>query len=472
MKKSISLLLVTCLLLTLCACGTGGAGETTEATLQGLHVGYARESIMPDGRVNMSGSGNQAHRISDGFYDMLYATCLAMSEGGNTVLLYSTDTLASRWGWTKEARKLISEATGVPQEQIQIGGTHTHAGPAVGGAEPLVLQWKPIYMNALVAAGQKALADLAPTTMYGKKVVTENLTFVRHYVMKDGSYAGSNFGDSSKGFESHAAEADPEMVLVKMDREGDKKDILLMNFQAHPCFTTSADYTTLSADYIGATRTILEKETGMNFIYFLGAAGNLTTGSSITTEKQYKNKKAYSEALAQYALDVIDQINTPIDGTGVKSAQKTIEYKCNDYGQDRLEEARLVTEKFQQTGDASACTAYARTLGFHSVYECNGIVNCSKYPPTDEMTFNVARIGGLGFVAADYEMFAENGVYIKENSPFEFTIVSTCTNGYNNYFPTEKAFSYGCYESFTARFASGVAEMAQEEFVGMLKGLQ
>lgn len=27
------------------------------------------------------------------------------------------------------------------------------------------------------------------------------------------------------------------MLLVKIDREGDKKDILLMNWQAHPCKT-------------------------------------------------------------------------------------------------------------------------------------------------------------------------------------------------------------------------------------------
>ena len=80
--------------------------------------------------------------------------------------------------------------------------------------------------------------------------------------------------------------------------------------------------------------------------------------------------------------------------------------------------------------------------------------------------------GGVGFVAASYEMFSKSGIYIKDNSPFEFTIVSTVTNGYNNYYPSEEAFAYGCYESYTAIFATGVAEACAEKFVQMLESVK
>ena len=85
------------------------------------------------------------------------------------------------------------------------------------------------------------------------------------------------------------------------------------------------------------------------------------------------------------------------------------------------------------------------------------------------ITLGLWACGGSGFVAASYEMFSNSGMYIKDNSPFEFTVISTVTNGYNNYFPTKEAFAYGCYESYTARFASGVAEDIADEFVNMLK---
>ena len=77
------------LVLSLCACGGSGEPEQTNHVGQpgGLMVGYARESIMPTGQVNLSGSGDNATRISNGFLDILYATCIAVSENGNTVLL-------------------------------------------------------------------------------------------------------------------------------------------------------------------------------------------------------------------------------------------------------------------------------------------------------------------------------------------------------------------------------------------------
>ena len=328
-------------------------------------------------------------------------------------------------------------------------------------------------MDALVNSAKNAIADQAPATLYGAKVQTEGMTFVRHYLMEDGSYAGANFGDFSKGIVDHATTPDEEMVLVKAEREGDKKDIMIMNFQAHPCFSGGTNYNDLSADYIHNVRDTFEKETGMQFIYFLGATGNLNTFSQIGGENSEKNntREAYGKALARYAIDALPTMEK-IQGNSVKTTRKEIEYKSNDYGQDRLEDASKVSKMFTETGDATKCTQYAKTLGFQSVYECNGIVNCSRYPETGTIELNTCSFGGVGFVAASYEMFCGSGQYIKENSPFEYTVVSTCTNAYNNYFPTKEAFEYGCYESFTARFASGVAEDIANEFVAMLKEVQ
>ncbi len=472
MKKLMAFVLSITIVLSLCACA-GGGGEETNAT-EDLLIGFAKESMMPEGGINLSGSGNQAHRISTGFTDYVYATCLAITENGTTVLLYSTDTLSARENWTEEARELINEATGVPTTHIQIGGTHTHSGPAVGGGEPLVLAWKPIYMDALVNAAKNAIADQAPTTMYGAKVQTEQMTFVRHHLMEDGSYAGSNFGDYSKGIVDYATEADEEMTLIKMDREGDKKDILLMNFQAHPCYGSGNNALDISADFIGSTRDAVERETGMHFIYFTGASGNLNSFSQIAEHNgpHSKNRILYGERLAKYAIDALPGMTTPIEGAGVKTTRADIEYKSNDYGQDRLAEAQEIAKQFTLTGDASMCTALAKQKGFHSVYECNGIVNCSRYPATGEFELNVCSFGGVGFIAAPHEMFCDTGKYIKENSPFAFTIISTTTNAYNNYFPTKEAYEYGCYESFTARFASGIAEDMQVKYVEMLKEVQ
>ncbi len=470
MKKTLSLVLAFALVLGLCACTGSGAGETTEPAAQGLQVGYARESITPGNGVNMRGYGNPEHRISTGFLDYIYATCIALKDGEDIVLLYSTDMLCADTGWTTEIRARIKTELGVPEENIQIGATHSHTAPSIGtDTFPAIKEWKTMYMDALVNTAKKAIEDLAPTTMYGKKVLTEKQNFVRHYKMSDGTYAGSNFGDWSLKPVDHAVPGDPGMTLIKFDREGDKKDILLMNWQAHADMIGG---TLLSADYIGVTRDILEKETGMDFIFFLGATGDQNPNTRMPEEKANSDYKKYGQELAQYAMDALPEITQKIEGQGIASKQETITYKSNKYGQDRLADALKVNQLFKQTGDSSQANALAKSLGFWSVYQCNGIVSCSKTPEFGNFTVNVHRIGGLGFVAAPYEMFSENGLYIKNNSPYDFTIVSTVTNGYNNYFPTKAAYEYGCYESYTAKFDTGVGEDTATKFVEMLTAIK
>ena len=297
------------------------------------------------------------------------------------------------------------------------------------------------------------------------------MSFIRHYKMDDGSYAGSNFGDFSKTIVDHATENDGEMVLLKIDREGDKKDIMLMNFQAHPCYASAESYNSLSADYIGAARDAFEKATGMQFIYFLGATGNHNTNSKVASEEGQHNadRISYGTKLAQYAIDALPEMTTPIEGAGVKIAQQKLLFKCNKYLQERLVDAKRVTDMFDKDGNSSAATAFAKTLGFQSVYECRGIVAGAGRPESTQITIDVCSFGGVGFVAAPYEMFAESGKYIKENSPFEFTVVSTVTNGYGNYIPSKEAYAYGCYESYTAIYATGTAEELASAFVEMLK---
>ena len=86
---------------------------------------------------------------------------------------------------------------------------------------------------------------------------------------------------------------------------------------------------------------------------------------------------------------------------------------------------------------------------------------------------------GLGFgdtaiAFAPYEMFMENGQYIKENSPFETTIVATNAMGNYGYIPSEATFDYGGYE-VKSRYGGidrGSAEALQEGFVALLKQIK
>lgn len=473
MKKLISIILALVLVLGLCACQGSGEGEQGgSAAKEGLHVGYAREKILPEGPVPLGGYGNSANRISTGFLDYPYATCVAFTEGEDTVLLISTDLLRTTTAWTNAAREQINAATGIPQQNIQIAATHTHSSPDISSNDNSTAAYKNIYMAAMVKIAQEALADQAPTTLYSAKVQTEGLNFVRHYKLSDGTYGGDNFGDfTNNSIVEHATEGDPEMILVKMEREGDKKDIMLMNFQAHPCFTGGSKETNISADFIGATRDAFEKETGMNFIYFTGAAGNQNTTSRISEENHHLSMKDYGAKLSSLVVEAMPGM-TKIEGDGVKCTQLMYEYASHREGLDKLAQAQEVSDLFSQTGDTTTANALAKQYGFHSVYQCRGIVASAGYPGTGTMELNAVYVAGMGVITAPYEMFSNTALYIKENSPFDTTIIMSMATEMVSYFPSAEAYDYGCYESFTARYAKGCAEDSAKQLISMLESLK
>ena len=329
------------------------------------------------------------------------------------------------------------------------------------------------YQKAAVAAAEAAIADLAPATMLAAKVELENLNFIRHYLMNDGTYFGSNFGSTASGYKAHAAPNDPEMRLIKVDRGADKEAILMMNWQAHPCFTGGVEKKDISADYIGVVRTAIERETGMKFIFFQGAAGNHNGFSNMPDEPDFKSddNNGYGEELAKGAIRALDSLQ-PVEGTAIKTVQVIYEAAVNHDDEDKIEEATRVNELYKSTNSRDQGNKLARELGLSSVYHAGAILARPSRPQKDTMEINAISIGGIAFVTAPFEMFAATGTYIKDNSPFEMTFVSSCSNGSFGYIPTTVAYDYGCYESFTSYFAKGTAEAVGTKYVEMLNGLK
>lgn len=472
MKRVFTIILTLAIVLSLCACGGSSTEETQGNSVAGFQIGFARESIMPKTPVGMPGFANAEHRISTGYTDILYASCLAFSEGEDTVLMYSVDTIYMDAATTQKLREQISAKTGVPQGNIMISGTHTHTGPYYS-SEPY---YTDVFLPAFIKAAEDAIADRASATMYGTKTLVEGISFVRHYISRDGKYLDS--GEASQNpalLAGHARETDPEMILVKIDREGDKKDITLINWQCHPCFSYEST-TLLSADFIASLRTDVETQTGTEVIYFSGAGGDLGGGTKMPNEPAINDVNQFGSFLAEKAVAALGGTLTKIEGSGVKIANEQFEYATNRAGIERLEDAQKVKDFAEQKGsyESAEVNNYAKELGFASARECNTIVSNAQRPEKEAFEINALYLGGLAFVTAPYEMYATNGQFIKENSPFEYTVVATQANGYLSYFPVKEAYEGGVeiYEIAIAKFVSGIAEDTANRFVELLKGLQ
>ena len=435
-----------------------------------LLAGYARLPITPDGAVPLDGYGNNMLRTTDHVLDELYATCIAFCWGEETVLWYTTDLLNTKWILLPEARKRITERTGVPADKIFLCATHTHSGPDVNADTPAVKDFLEKYWTAVTDAAEQAIADLTPATLGSASKAVKGMNFVRHYLMNDGTYAGSNFGSFKSGIRDYADVNDPQLQIVRVCREG-KQDILIMNWAAHPCLTGGTNKTDISADYIGTTRQKVEAETGLLFAFFQGPAGNQGSTTLIEKDKHGLNNDTYGWRMAQEVIDLLPSVK-PIGSAGVRTVRLYLEADVDHEGEELLPYAKEVADLWHSTKDRDAGNALARKYGLTSVYHATTVIYRSQRPARNKMELNAVRIGDLAFITTPYEMFAVNGLHVKANSPFAATLICTCCNGDFVYVPSEKAYDYGCYERSVSYFAKGTGEAAADAFVELLHGLK
>lgn len=440
--------------------------------MEKLHVGYSRKAMPTELGLRIAGYGNDEKRHAEEIRDDVCFTCLAFTQGEETILLFTEDTLGASAAFVEKFREHVSEATGVPANRIMLCGTHTHAAPPHFSNADEMLPYKEKCFQVAAETAQEALADRASTELYGTKFQTEGMTFVRHYKMADGTYAGANFGSfKNSTIVDHAAKADEEMILIKMVRSGDKKDIMLMNFQAHPCFTGGSNKYVISADFVGTARDAFEQQTGMHFAYFTGSAGNQNASSKIEAECPVeKTVEQYGAEIAQLAINAMDNMEK-LEGEGIKVAQVRRTFPCNHYKQERLPEAQEVIDLYRKTDQATANTL-VRKYNFISFREAFGIVSCSRHPESDTLELDAVYIGGMAFVTTPFETFSHTALYVKEHSPFKYTMLFSQGNGRYSYMPSKEAFEYGCYEVFLAHFAEGTAEAVCEQLIDMLKSFQ
>ena len=469
MKKIITMLLVLAMVLGLCACSNSESKEGAAGAVEGLQIGYAKINITPDYPVGLGGYSDAETRTQNGFVDYIYTTCIAATSGEETILIYTIDNCAITHTIAEKIREQVGAATGIAGEKIFCGATHAHNCPSLSGGYDNTEKYLTDFYAAAVTAAQEALADQAPATLLQTKADHEGMNFVRHYTLADGTHTDSNgaVAAGSSNLVGHPMPTDPQMVMLKFDREGDKKDILLVNWQAHPDSASEIGYNLLSPSWIGPMRNKLEKDTDMLVAYFTGASGNQTKDSRIPSETNGYSWSEYGEALADCAFSMLDSL-APVEGDTIKTNRYIMSVEVDHSWDHMLAQANEVYDLWKSAGK-SAGDALGKTYGFSSSYQARAIKSRAAMGTHLEMEMNTFCIGGVGFTTGTYEMFSDNGIFVKENSPFETTFVIT---GCSSYVPSDIAYTYRGYEADTGYYARGVGEQLADQYVKMLEALK
>jgi hypothetical protein len=94
----------------------------------------------------------------------------------------------------------------------------------------------------------------------------------------------------------------------------------------------------------------------------------------------------------------------------------------------------------------------------------------NEYPEKVIAPVQALRIGSLSIAAIPCEVFAEMGLQIKAESPFEDAFTIELANGYYGYLPTPRQHELGGYETWRAR-SSYLEPNASEVIMAAVKDL-
>lgn len=432
-----------------------------------LQAGFARVDITPDYSVHIQGS-DWRNRISDGVLDSLYATCVALRQDDMTLLLYTLDLKVSTPNFTTRTKVAVGNAIGIPAENVLLCSTHTHSSVAIRYPWEGVEEYRDFFEAACVKAAREAVADLGPARTYAGTTETSGLTFVRHYRMNDGTVSGSAFGSTKSGYKCHVRASDGQLQIVRLAREG-QKDIVLLSFPCHGTFQGNS--TKLSADWPCPTRQYMEEREDCLVAVFQGASGDQTPGSRIPG-LAFKDYRKHGAKLGSYALAALPRLKAQEEGL-LKFHRWEYTGATNFKNVEKLPQALEIAELIKQFGTkAPEVNEAVKKYGFSSRYDANWTILRSKEDPTNTMGLAAVTLGSLAFILAPFEMFSEQGKFIKTNSPYDHTFIITCYNESLNYIASKECFDYNCYESQCCYFARGEAEKIAQNYVDTLAELK
>ena len=423
---------------------------------ESFYAGYARVDITPDFSVPIGSN------MTDRVQDRTYATIIAVSDGENKALFITTDLRHSK-GYVLEKTLRVAEMNGVPRDNVFLSATHNHSAITYDDSNTYaVVKWRNIYYQAIEKGIEAALADLSPTTAEMGTAKTTNFAFVRRYIMEDGSFKGIHTNNPSTAYKEHETEADDTMQVIRFNRT-DAKDIVMVNWQAHPAHAIDMFPTMITSDFVHYFRKGAEEKFDVNFAFFQGASGNINLKTYISEKQIYKNYMQVGQALPDVLGEALENM-TPVSLGEIKAERVDFDVTVN-HADDHLYSKALEVYK---ESDATKQKELIKKYGFQSKYEASSIITRYNYGKTETFSLSAISFGDLAFASTPYEMFDTNGMEVKDGSPFKMTFVCSCTNGSWSYVAADHAYENGGYEVYNCKFVRGTAEAVVGELLRLL----
>ena len=479
-----------------------------------LMAGAARCDVTPPIGIAHGNWSAQVHERAEGIDLPLTCTVLAASDGHEEVIIAEWELLFPPMGdWLVEARRRITELTGVPASHIRLSATHTHAGPNLSqpwfaaGAE-MVAPYVASLTDRLAGTALAAHRAMRPARVgSGKGECKANSN--RRRPWPEGKADLANH-PATLGFEGGEPQpilmapnpdgfVDHAVGVIRIDDLEGKPIAMLANWQAHPTIM-AFDNRLISPDYPGTLRRVVESICGGLCMYLQGAAGNQDTvrdAGCVPEDAAWVGKQIGLEVARVAELIETQPTRTEVgrlvesswpmgvvrrvpsgepDGT-VRAISRRINVPLWYREPPTAAEVAHVKELENRLADLRAQGAPTETIRAANMAVRRAALNLSTNQrrskgKTISMEFQAIRLGSAALVGIPVEPFAEIGAEVKQRSPFATTFFSGYTNGVEAYMAMPYAFEEGGYELWMCPFAPEAAGVTVAESVRLLEELK
>lgn len=463
MRKFLLMAVATFAILALASCGSSDGPN-----LDGFSVGYGSASILPEESEPLSGFGNTMMRMSEGVLLDCRARAVAVTdEKGETIVMVTNDIISLGDSMTKELLDAIcAKCPELKRENIVLESSHTHSMVDTSqNSYSCVQRYRTKFVQWEADAVRAALDDRSPATMHFGKTETYHLTFVRHFLMNDGTYSGNNFGSTASGYKDYEDPADEEMRFLVFKREDEKEDLILTFFQGHPTFYGRTNYD-CSPDFCGEYVKCVEDhyDGKVKCLYFQGSCGEQNASSTAeawSDQIRAHNAQESGQLLSEYAIDVYDNQlkEIPVGDVGICWYGEW-EAEINHSEDWKIQGATIVNQDWTKYNDQSRATVLALQYELNSPYHASAVIRKFGLGKTQTVTGTGALHIGDVFASAivPCEHFHLGSLEYMEESPFECTVNIAYAANHMGYVPLEINYEHDCYEVNNTNWAKGTGE--------------
>jgi hypothetical protein len=270
--------------------------------------GVSRWDITPGLDVGVKNWGATDRWFASGVHRPLTGTALAIAEGAENsappLLLISLD--LGWWRARADADRLrlaLCEALSLPEENLIIHLTHTHAAPLLDSEPPpesnpeATIAYLETLREACIAGAKAAVDDLRESSLLFHTGACELATY-------------RDFPDPSDpqriltGW--HPDEpADDTLVVARIFDAENRTRATLVNYACHPT-TLAWDNDQVSPDFPGATRELIENSTDAPCLFLQGASGELAPAEQYLGDPAVADR--HGRVLGHAAMSLLEML--------------------------------------------------------------------------------------------------------------------------------------------------------------------